>query len=141
MLCVLSILYSLLDFVDEFAGVFEVAVNTCKADVCDFVEISEIFHDAFADKFGADFLVEYGKDVLFDAVGDFLDLLDGYFSLVAGFLEAGYKFFSVVRDAGFIFFDDEQLEAFADFFVCGESSLASKALTPSTDYTAAVAGA
>ncbi len=81
------------------------------------------------------------KNVFFDLVGGFLDLVCRDRPFVAGLLQPGEDFVSVVRNAGAVFLYDIELEAVADLFVCRKAFGTGQTLASSPDDSAAFAGA
>jgi hypothetical protein len=137
--CVVGLRYCLSYFINKFAGVLEIAIDAGETDIRHFINITKVLYNAFAYKGAGDLLVEVFENVLFDLVGNQANLLGGNGAFVTGLLKTDYNFFSVIRDAGAVFFDDVHPEALAGFFVCGETLVAGQALASAPDDSSAVA--
>ena len=133
--------YCLSYLIDKLAGVLEIAIDAGETDIRHFINVTKVFYNAFADEGAGNLLVEVFENVLFHLVGNLANLLGGNRTFVAGLLKTYYNFFSVVRDAGVVFFDDVHPEALAGFFVSSEALMAGQALASAPDDTSAVAGA
>jgi hypothetical protein len=133
--------YCLSYFIDKLAGVLEIAIDACETDIRHFIDVTKMFYNAFTDEGAGYLLVEVFENVLFHLVGYQANLLGGNGAFVAGLLKTYYNFFSVIRDAGAVFFDDVHSEALAGFFVSSESLVAGQALASAPDNSSAVAGA
>ena len=129
------------DFLDKLACVLKIAINACKTDISHFIGVSEVLYGALADEVACYFFVEISEYVLLDSVCYLANLLGGDRPFIAGFLQAGYDFFPVVRDAGVVFFYNEHFEALAGLFVGSEAFFTRQALASSPDYPSLVAGA
>jgi hypothetical protein len=128
-------------FINKLAGVFEIAIDAGETDIRNFINVTKMLYNAFADEGAGDLFIEVFEDVLFDLVGNLANLLCGNGAFVAGLLKADDDFFPVVRDAGAVFFDDVHPEALAGFFVGSESLIAGQALASAPYDSPAVAGA
>ena len=133
--------YCLSYFIDKLAGVLEIAIDAGETNIRHFINVTKMFYNAFADEGAGDLFIEVFENVLFNLVGNLANLLGGNWSFVAGLLKADDNFFSVIGDAGAVFFDDVHPEALAGFFVGGETLVARQALASAPDDSAAVAGA
>jgi hypothetical protein len=129
------------DFLYKLACVLEIAINACKTDISNLINVSKVLYCALADEVACYFFVEISEYVLLDPVCYLANLLGGDRPFIAGLLQAGYDFFPVVRDAGVVFFYNEHFEALAGLFVGSEAFFARQALASSPDYTSFVAGA
>ncbi len=138
---IVGLRYCLSYFIDKLAGVLEIAIDAGETDIRHFINVTKMFYNAFADEGAGNLLVEVFENVLFDLVGNLANLLGGNGAFVAGLLKADDNFFSVIRDAGAVFFDDVHSEALAGFFVSGEAFVARQALASAPDDSPAVAGA
>jgi hypothetical protein len=139
--CIVGLRYCLSYFINKLAGVLEIAIYAGETDIRHFINVTKVFYNAFADEGAGNLLVEVFENVLFHLVGNQANLFCGNGAFVAGLLKTYYNFFSVVRDAGAVFFDDVHSEALAGFFVCGETLIAGQALASAPDDSSAVAGA
>ena len=95
---VLGFFDSLSYFLNQMAGIIEVAIDTCESNVCDLIDSAQIFHYAFTDKSRGDFFIEVFKYILFDPVSNLLNLLGRYRSFIAGFLDTCNNFLPVIRN-------------------------------------------
>jgi hypothetical protein len=139
--CHVGLRYCLSYFVNQVAGVLEIAIDAGETNIRHFINITKMFYNAFADEGAGDLFIEVFENVLFDLVGNLANLLGGDRPFIACFLKADYNFFPVIRDARAVFFDDVHSEALTGFFVCGETLVARQALASAPDDSPAVAGA
>jgi hypothetical protein len=129
------------DFLDKLACVLKIAINACKTDIRNLIDVSKVLYSALADKSACYFFVKIFEYVLLDPVCYLANLLGGNRPFIAGLLKPDYDLFPVVRDAGVVFFYDEHFEALAGLFVGSEAFFARQAQTSSPNYPPLVAGA
>lgn len=139
--CIVGLRYCLSYFINKLTGVLEIAIDAGETDIRHFINVTEVFYNAFADEGAGNLFVEVFENVLFYLVSELANLLGGNGAFVTGLLKTDYDFFSVIRDAGAVFFDDVHPEALAGFFVCGETLVAGEALASAPYDSSAVAGA
>ena len=124
--------FHLLDFIDEFTGFLELAVDGGVADVGDGIDGLEFFHGAQSDEaaghFASGFGAELGDDFVDEMLEDFE--LDGAF--FAGFGEAAEKFVAVKGFGAAGALEDAEFDLL-DCFVGGVAGAASHALTTAAD--------
>ena len=120
------------DGFDEFADVLELAVDAGVADVGDWVDGVEFFHDADADGAGIEFAFGVGFEFSDDVVGGLFEGAEGDGAFFAGFDEAFEEFFAAEGFAAAVSFYDDHFHLF-DFLVGGESEGAGEAFSASAD--------
>ena len=121
-----------MDGIDEFADVLELAVDAGVADVGDWVDGVEFFHDADADGAGIEFAFGVGFEFGDDVVGGLFEGTEGDGAFFAGFDEAFEEFFAAEGFAAAVSFYDDHFHLF-DFLVGGETEGAGEAFSASAD--------
>jgi hypothetical protein len=124
-------IFELLDFTDELANVFELAVYRDVAHVGYGVDVVEFVHDLDADDvrwaLREVVLVEFGEDFFDSAV----ETVHGYRTFFTGFDQPAEEFFAVDGLAGAISFDHPELGAL-NLFVGGVAVIALEAFATAT---------
>lgn len=125
--------FKLLQFFFKVAEVFELTVHRGKAHVGNIVEAFEFCHDKFTNVlFGFYFSFASAYELIFDSVGDFLDLSCRDWAFGAGEPDFVYEFVFVKDFAPSIGFYDGEGGVF-DVFVGRKSTFASEAFSAAAD--------
>jgi hypothetical protein len=80
------------DFLDEIRGFLKTSVHTGIAYIRHLVNLPQLSHDEFANRFAGHFPLVLIGDFQHNALHQVLDHLGTYRSFLAGFLYAGYEF-------------------------------------------------
>lgn len=125
-------LFHLLDFVHEFAGFLELAVDGGVADVGDGIDGLEFFHGAQADETAGDFASGFGAEFGHDFVDEAFEGVEFDRTFFAGFGEAAEEFVAVERFVASAAFEDAKFDLL-DGFVGGVAGAAGQALATATN--------
>ena len=92
-------------FGDEVFDVGKFAVDAGEAHVSDLIELTEAFHDHFADQAGGDFRVIVSQDFGFNIDGELADSIAADRAFPASAFDTMLNFFTLERFANIPFFD------------------------------------
>lgn len=120
------------DHVLEFRDVLEAAIDRSEADVGDFVEPFQFFHDAFTNALRADLALAHRENFLFDAADGGVDRFGRNWSFAQCQHQAGAQFGGGEFDSAAIFLDDDRHREF-DALISGEAFVAFDAAAATAD--------
>src|SRR5471032_306034 len=128
------------DFGNEVGCFLKPAVDTGEADVSDVVEFAQTFHDELADEFARHFALEFFRDDGDDVIHEVVNRLRADGTFLAGFLDAGQKFFAGKFLAPPVALQNHETLVL-DFLVSGEAVAAFGAFAAAADGRAFARGA
>ncbi len=111
-------------FLEEFMGILIIPVDAGVTNIGNLVGCAQVFHDVLTDNLRGDFLVKMTKEAFLGFIHDVLYLFRGDRSFVAGLLYTSYEFVSIIRNPGFIFFNDKKSRAVTGSFIGRKAALA-----------------
>jgi hypothetical protein len=119
-------------FVDEIGRFLKAAIDAREANVGDFVNLPQTVHDKFADKIRRDFSVVFIRRSRGNPIHKFFHDLGTDGTFLAGFFDAGQKFFFGKFFVPTVVFQDHQAFVF-DFLISGEAMAAFEAFAASAN--------
>ena len=119
------------NFLYECVDISELSVDRSETNICDLVDVFELFHDKFTDEFTVDFLLHRIVETAFNVINDLFHLSDGNRALLTCADDTIEQFIAVESLAAAILLDDHQ-DHFLYFLIGGESSSAFLMARPSS---------